>query len=137
MSDRMWLTVDMMHDDYATDDDGDALRGVNRFHTKPRSDSSLWFINYTPDEQAPPLAVNDISPGSSSSTLMSSNNNNNNSSSSSGSSSSSSSGNVKSSPQLLIHPLLPKIAERPALSSYSIRMKDEHQQSAKDKKVGE
>jgi len=128
----------MMHDDYATDDDGDALRGFNRFHTKPRSDSSLWFINYTPDEQAPPLAVNDISPGSSSSssTLMSSyNNNNNNNSSSSGSSSSS--GNVKSSPQLLIHPLLPKIAERPALSSYSIRMKDEHQQSAKDKKVGE
>ncbi len=133
-----------MHDDYATDDVGDALRGVNRFHTKPRSDSSLWFINYTPDEQPPPLAVNDISPGSSSSssTLMSSNNNNNNnnnnsSSSSGSSSSSSSSGNVKNSPQLLIHPLLPKIAERPALSSYSIRMKDEHQQSAKDKKVGE
>jgi hypothetical protein len=127
----------MMHDDYATDDDGVAPRGVNRFHTKPRSDSSLWFINYTPDQQPPPLAVNDISPGSSSSssTLMSSTNNNNSSSSSSSSVSSSS--NLKSSPQLLIPPLLPKIAERPALSSYSIRMKDEHQQSVKDKKVRE
>ena len=131
-------------DDYAIDDGGND-NALNRFHTRARSDSSLWFINYTPSQQPSPLLVNNISPDSSSSSssriLMSSNSSRSSSSGSSSSSSSSSSSIVNSSPQLLIRPL-PKIAEHPpssssSSSSSSIRVKNEHQPGVKDKKVGE
>jgi hypothetical protein len=120
-------TEDVGDYDYAIDD------GVNRIHTRARSDSSLWFINYTPGQQPSPLLVNDISPDSSS------NSSNSRILMSSSSGSSTSSSIVNSSPQLLIRPLQ-KIAEHPSSSSSSsssIRVKNEHQPGVKDKKVGE